>query len=138
MPPVLLLVSSLSILSCVYAQTCGVVMPYTNMQYLSPSQLTLYNLTNPCTTACTSGYYGDFCAALPPPVPQGPWNQAGYYVAGQALLRSLTLDASQMSQTQFVADSLVALTSPMSITGKLVLVSLSARTVTPILSVPAA
>ena len=74
----------------------------------------------------------------PPPVPQGQWNQAGYYVAGQALLRSLTLDASQMSQTQFVADSLVALTSPMSITGKLVLVSLSARTVTPILSVPAA
>ena len=138
MPPVLLLVSCLSILSCVYAQTCGVVMPYTNMQYLSSSQLTLYNLTNPCTTACTSGYYGDFCAVLPPPVPQGPWNQAGYYVAGQALLRSLTLDASQMSQTQFVADSLVALTSPMSITGKLVMVSLSARTVTPILSAPAA
>ena len=68
MPPALLLVSSLSILSCACAQTCGVVMPYTNVQYLSPSQVTLYNLTNPCTTACTSGYYGDLCAALPPPL----------------------------------------------------------------------
>lgn len=120
-----------------HAQTCSVFMPYSNMQYLSPALLSLYNLTDPCTVTCNSGFYGDSCTSLPLEVPSGPWNQAGYYLAGPALLRSLTLDVSRMSQVQFAGGSLFALSNSQLSSAQVVLISLGARTATPILSSPA-
>jgi hypothetical protein len=107
-----------------------------NLQYLTPAQLTLYNLTDPCTVTCNTGYYGDFCAPIPPPPPVGPWNQAGYYSLGAGLVRGLTLNTGLLYQAQAAGDALVGLTDITRSSARVVLVSLSTRLLTSILSAP--
>ena len=131
-----------SLATSVLGQSCTLFMPYSNMQYLSPANLTLYNITSPCTVACQPGYYGEFCTPMPAAPPQGPWNQPGYYTAGPAIVRTLTLPASLLSQVQYTSqnDVLVALQKAQTSSATLVVVSLSAvssMSVTPILSPPA-
>lgn len=111
---------------------------YSNYQYLTASQLALYNLTDPCTATCNIGYYGDFCQTVPTPPPPGPWNQAGYFLAGAPLVRTFTsLSVSLLYQAQFISGNnlMLALLNPR-YPGTLVQVSYGAGTITPILTLP--
>ena len=128
---------SLACVTLAHAQTCSDTMPYSNMQYLTPAQLTLYGLTDPCTVTCNTGFFGDFCTPIPTPPPVGPWNQAGYYTAGQGIVRGLTLSTGQLYQAQVAGDSMAGISNILYSDARLVLISLSTRTVTPILSAPA-
>ena len=82
---------------------CGVLLQSRNIRYLNSSQLTLYNLTSPCITTCSDGFYGDFCQDLSQysRLPLGPWNQAGYCTAGAGIMRSMSIDVSGFDSVQY-------------------------------------
>lgn len=115
---------------------CSIFIQSENIKYLEPSQLLQYNITDPCTTTCKDGYYGDFCQDLSKysSLPMGPWNQAGYYTAG-GILRSMTIDVSTINSIQYTQkDSvLVGISNGGRISSIIHEISLYARTVTPIL-----
>lgn len=82
---------------------CGIYLQSSNIRYLDSSQLTLFNISDQCTTTCSDGYYGDFCQDLSQyaNLPMGPWNQAGYCTSGPAILRSMTIDVSAIRSIQY-------------------------------------
>lgn len=82
---------------------CNIFLQSTNIAYLDSTQLSLFNISDQCTTTCTNGYYGDFCQDLSQysRLPMGPWNQAGYCTAGPGILRSMTMDVSLLSSIQY-------------------------------------
>lgn len=115
--------------------TCTQLIPYPGMQYLTASQLAQYKLTNPCSVICKPGFYGDFCTPIPStsPVPQGPWNQVGYYTTGFGVLQTMSLSvANYISQISFTSSDslLIGLYYPYAV----VLISLNTRQQTQILS----
>ena len=120
---------------------CSVDMPYAGMAYLTPLQLSLYKLTDPCSVICKPGYFGDFCDPIPDvsSIPRGPWNVPGYYTSGAGKVRDMALSlTNQYSIVSFTnSDStLVGLFKNQLATSTINLISLSSQTVTPILSVP--
>ena len=122
--------------------TCGTVMPYQNMQYLTSPQLTQYGLTDPCSVVCAPGYFGDFCTPIPtiPTTPQGPWNLAGYYTSGPGVFKTMTLSlSSSLTQVSYTSSesTLVALYNQQLYGSALVLISLVNRRQKTILSAPA-
>lgn len=128
-----------SLLALGSALNCTTVLQYSNYQYLTQAQLGLYNLTDPCTTLCSSSFYGEFCQSMPIPPPAGPWNQAGYFLAGPPIFRTLTsLSVSSLYQAQFIPGSnlILGLLNPRYQNSALMQVSYSAGTVTPILQAP--
>lgn len=117
---------------------CSIYIQSTNIKYLDASQLTLFNITDPCTITCADGYYGDFCQDLSQysNLPAGPWNQAGYCVAGAATLRSMSIDVSALSSVQYTKkDSvLIGISNAGSRSSSVVSeVSLYSRVITPVL-----
>jgi hypothetical protein len=127
---------TLTLCSLARAQTCTNTLPYSNMRYLTAAELLRYNVADPCTVACSTGFYGEFCAPVPAPPPVGPWNQAGYYTSGPGLVRGLTLNTGLLYQAQAAGDALVGLTAIATSAAQVVLVSLSTRLSTTILSAP--
>lgn len=127
----------LTLLFLAPARSACPTLQYSNYQYLTTAQLAQYNLPD-CTTACSAGFYGDFCQAAPAVPPPGPWNQAGYFLAGPPIQRTLTsLPVSTLSQAQFSPENLIwALRNPR-YPGTLVRVSYAAGTITTVLSPPA-
>ena len=120
---------------------CGIYIQSTNIKYLNASQLTLYNITDPCTTTCADGYYGDFCQDLSrySNLPVGPWNQAGYCIGGAGTLRSMSIDVSALSSVQYTKkDSvLIGIFNAGSTSSSIVSeVSLYSRAITPVLYNP--
>jgi hypothetical protein len=89
----------------VISQTCASAMPYVNMRYLTPTQLTQYQLTDPCSITCQTGYYGEFCEPNTKytVIPQGPWNSKGYYTIGNGIHKSMTLDVSALTQISYTS-----------------------------------
>ena len=116
---------------------CSIFIQSNNIKYLEPSQLSQHNISDPCTTTCKDGFYGDFCQDLSrySSLPMGPWNQAGYYTVGPGILRSMTIDVSNISSIQYTPkDSvLVGISNGGRISSIIHEISLYARTVTPIL-----
>lgn len=115
---------------------CSIYLQSNNIKYLDPSQLVLYNITDPCTTTCVDGYYGDFCQDLATysNLPMGPWNQAGYCV-NSGTLRSMTIDVSNINSIQYTPKGsvLVGISNAGRVSSVIYEVSLYARTVTPVL-----
>lgn len=122
------------------AQTCTSAMPYVNMQYLTPSQLTKFQLTDPCSITCQAGYYGDFCEPNTKyfDIPQGPWNSKGFYTVGDGILKSMTLDVSSLTQLSYTSSdsTLVGIYHQQWINSALVFVSLNSRTIRTALAAP--
>ena len=122
---------------------CGIYLQSSNIKYLSSSQLTLFNISDQCTTTCSDGYYGDFCQDLSQyaRLPMGPWNQAGYCTAGPGILRSMTIDVSAFTSIQYTKKDSVLIgisnagrtTNEGSMASVVSEISLYSRTITPVL-----
>jgi hypothetical protein len=85
------------------AVICESFNPFPNYRVLDETELLKYNITSqPCTAACVSGYFGDFCDSIiqAQPATRGPWNSAGYYTDSQAL-RKMTLDTTNVRYVQY-------------------------------------
>ena len=123
----------------VAAQSCSYALPNTNMQFLTVSQRLQFNLTDPCSVTCLPGYYGSLCEPIPNrTLPQGPWNQPGYYTDGPGLLKTMTIDTSGLSLIQYTSSdsALVGIFKPQLSASAIVLVSLAKRSRTTILTAP--
>lgn len=122
------------------AQTCTAAMPYVNMQYLTPSQLARYQLTDPCSITCQAGYFGDFCEPNTKysEIRQGPWNSKGYYTVGEGVLKAMTIDVSSLTQISYTSsdNTLVGIYNQLVGRSALVLVSLTGRTTRTVLTPP--
>lgn len=122
------------------AQTCTSAMPYVNMQYLTSAQLAKYQLTDPCSITCQTGYYGEFCEPNTKytEIPQGPWNSKGYYAVGDGVLKSMTIDVSTLTQISYTSsdNTLVGIVNQLWAKSALVLVSLISRTSKTVLAAP--
>ena len=114
-------------------------MVYKNMQYLSDPQLKQYNMSN-CTVTCNTGYYGDLCQPWDSysNLPQGPWNMAGYYTVGSGVIRSISVDLSDITQIQYTASEsvLVGIFKQNTANSRIMQISLYTGTKTLILSPP--
>ena len=122
----------------VTSQSCTSAMPYVNIQYLTTTQLSRYQLTDPCSITCQTGYYGEFCEPNTKytAIPQGPWNSKGYYTIGSGILKSMTLDVSALTQISYTSSdsTLVGIYRQQLSRSAVVLVSLNSRTQTTVLT----
>jgi hypothetical protein len=100
---ILLQVAVISITLPQTYSVCNIYIQSNNVRYLDSTQQQLYNISDPCTTTCTDGYYGDFCQDLSKysKLPMGPWNQAGYCTNGGGVMRSMTIDVSNIFSIQY-------------------------------------
>ncbi len=114
-----------------FTQACTSAMPYANMQYLTSAELTTYKLTDPCSIKCQAGYFGEFCEPNTKyaSIPQGPWNIAGYFIAGSSILKTMTLDVSSLTHISYtdVDNTLVGVYNPQRSTSAVMQVSLVGR-----------
>ena len=99
---IIVFLSALSTASVQTNPACNIVLQSKNIKYLDSTQRIRYNISDPCTTTCMDGYYGDFCQDLSQytRLPMGPWNQAGYCTFGPGILRSMTIDVSALVSVQ--------------------------------------
>ena len=122
----------------VISQSCVSALPYVNMQHLTSTQLTRYQLTDPCSITCQTGYYGEFCESNTKyfAIPQGPWNSKGYYTVGDGILKSMTLDVSALTQISYTSSdsTLVGLYRQQLSRSAVVLISLNSRTTKTVLT----
>ena len=133
-----LLIVSLTLPSLAESE-CEILMPYSSMTYLTQAQLTRYNLTDPCSTACSSGYSGDFCVnqnQFFTSLPMGPWNLAGYYSSGSGLLRTMSIDVTSIDYIQYTKkDSvLIGIKNAMTTSSALVMIFLFSNSIKTVLS----
>lgn len=122
---------------------CEIFLQSSNIKYLDPTQLTLFNISDQCTTTCSDGYYGDFCQDLSQyaKLSMGPWNQAGYCTNGPGILRSMTMDVSAFSSIQYTKKDSVLIgisnagytTNAGSLASVVSEISLYSRAITPVL-----
>lgn len=116
---------------------CNIYIQSNNIRYIDTLQQQLYNISDPCTTTCTDGYYGDFCQDLSEysTLPMGPWNQAGYCTNGGGVMRSMTIDVSNIFSVQYTKkDSvLIGLSYGGYSNSVLSEISLYSRKITPVL-----
>ena len=130
------------ILVLLFIELCRSTCPsiqYNNMQYITPFQLGLYNISDNCTITCNTGYYGDLCQswAQYANMPQGPWNQAGYYTVGQGIVRNINMDLTNIRQIQYTGSDSILVGIQLLVTQvSLVQISLYSKTITLILSPP--
>ena len=116
---------------------CDVYIQSNNIKYLTPLQQQLYNITDPCITTCTTGFYGDFCQDLSmySKLPMGPWNQAGYCTNGGGVMRSMSIDVSNIFSIQYTKkDSILVGISFAGYSNSIISeISLYSRMITPML-----
>lgn len=120
---------------------CSVIMPYPGMTYLTPTQLNLYKLTDPCSVMCKPGYFGDSCLLISnvSRVTQGPWNVEGYYTSAVGAVKNMALSLSnQYTGVSFTGSdsTLVGLYNSQLFFSGLKLISLSSQTTINMLSMP--
>jgi hypothetical protein len=116
---------------------CNIYLQSNNLKYLNTSLMQLYNISDPCTTTCADGYYGDFCQDLTKysKLPMGPWNQAGYCTSGEGIMRSMSIDVTGINSIQYTRkDSvLIGITNGGYDTSVVSEISLYDRAITPVL-----
>lgn len=116
--------------------SCDIYFQSNNNNYLTPLQQQLYNITDPCITTCTAGFYGDFCQDLSmySKLPMGPWNQAGYCTNG-GVMRSMSIDVSNIFSIQYTKNDGILIGISYAGYSKSVIseISLYSRVITPVL-----
>jgi hypothetical protein len=119
------------------ADACSIYLQSNSIKYLTASQLVLHRLTDTCTTTCSDGYYGVFCQDLSKfsNLPMGPWNQAGYCTNGPGILRSMTVDVSDIYSIQYTKrdSTLIGISKAGFTTSVISEISLYSRIITPVL-----
>jgi hypothetical protein len=122
---------------CKVKSACNILTQSINIKYLTLSQQQLYNITDPCVTTCTTGFYGDFCQDLSmySKLPMGPWNQAGYCTNGGGVMRSMSIDVSNIFSIQYTRkDSILIGISYGGYSNSIISeISLYSRAVTPVM-----
>jgi len=124
--------------STLSAVICDSLNPFPNYRVLDETELSKFNLlSQPCTAACTSGYFGDFCDSITNNLPatRGPWNSIGYFV-DSTTARKTALDTSDVKYIQYSSKedgAIIGLRTPTYSSSALISISLFSKIATPIL-----